>query len=30
LMKQIMAYINQDTFEKESVFVSLIAAPNNR
>jgi len=28
LMKQIMAYINQDTFEKESVFVSLIAAPN--
>ena len=28
LMKQIMAYINQNILEKESIFVSLIAAPN--
>ncbi len=27
LMKQIMAYIEQNTFEKENVFVSLVAAP---
>ena len=28
MMKQIMAYIEQNTFEKESVFVSLLAAPD--
>ena len=28
LMKRIMAYINQDIFERERVFVSLITAPN--
>jgi len=28
LMKQIMAYVEQDIFEKENVFVSLISAPN--
>jgi predicted N-acetyltransferase YhbS len=28
LMKQIMAFVKQDTLEKENVFVSLIAAPN--
>jgi GNAT superfamily N-acetyltransferase len=27
LMKQIMAYVEQDTLENENVFVSLIAAP---
>ena len=27
LMKRIMAYINQDTFEKENVFTFLISAP---
>ena len=28
LMTRIMAYIKQNTFEKENVFVSLIAAPD--
>ena len=28
LMKQIMAYVEQDIFEKENVFVSLISAPD--